>query len=98
MSTSKVSIHDPHGSSAHDAQGPAPPLERALHRLWSHPHRVLKNLSCAYRDGILTLRGRVPTYYLKQLAQAAVANVEGVVQIDNQIEVSAAGHRWAKSP
>jgi osmotically-inducible protein OsmY len=38
-------------------------------------------------NGVLRLRGRVPSYYLKQLAQAAAANMEGVKRIENHIEV-----------
>jgi hypothetical protein len=38
---------------------------------------------------VLTLRGRLPTYYLKQMALAAVAAVEGVRRIDDRVEVAA---------
>ncbi len=50
---------------------------------------ALRQLSCEFRAGVLTLRGRLPSYYLKQMAQAAVAAVEGVERVDNQIEVVA---------
>lgn len=33
------------------------------------------------------IRGRVPTFYLKQLLQDALKQVEGVRRIDNRIEV-----------
>jgi osmotically-inducible protein OsmY len=36
---------------------------------------------------VLRLRGRLSTYYQKQLAQEAVKNLEGVAQILNDIEV-----------
>jgi hypothetical protein len=49
----------------------------------------LRNVSCDFSGGVLTLQGRVPTYYLKQLAQASVADVPGVVEIDNRVEVAA---------
>lgn len=48
----------------------------------------LRTLSCDFAGGVLTLHGRVPTYYLKQLAQAAVVGVPGVVEIDNRVEVA----------
>jgi osmotically-inducible protein OsmY len=35
----------------------------------------------------VVLKGCLPTYYLKQVAQEAVDHLEGVVPIDNQIEV-----------
>ena len=36
---------------------------------------------------MLVLRGCLPTYYLKQIAQEAVAPLEGVERIDNRIQV-----------
>ena len=58
-------------------------------RLHGNGYRVLKNIACDYRDGVLTLRGRLPSYYLKQVAQETVARIAGVQRIDNQIEVLA---------
>jgi osmotically-inducible protein OsmY len=51
----------------------------------------LRDVSCDYSGGILTLRGRVPTYHLKQIAQASVADVPGVVEVHNRVEVASAG-------
>ena len=47
----------------------------------------LRNVSCEFSGGVLILRGRVPTYHLKQLAQASVADVPGVVEVHNRVEV-----------
>ena len=47
----------------------------------------LREVACDFSGGILTLRGRVPSYHLKQLAQAAVAEVPGVVEVHNRVEV-----------
>jgi hypothetical protein len=58
--------------------------ERCLRRL---PYLALRNVSCAWHDGVLVLRGCLPTYYLKQLAQEAVAPLAGARRIDNQIQV-----------
>jgi hypothetical protein len=59
--------------------------ERALH---SGPYPALKKLSCDYRGGVLVLRGCLPTYYLKQIAQEVVAHqVKGAGRLDNQIQV-----------
>jgi osmotically-inducible protein OsmY len=49
----------------------------------------LRDVSCDFSGGILTLRGRVPSYHLKQLAQASVASVPGVVEVHNRVEVTA---------
>jgi hypothetical protein len=37
---------------------------------------------------VLTLRGHLPSYYLKQLAQEAVADTPGVGRVENQIDVT----------
>jgi hypothetical protein len=47
----------------------------------------LRDLSCDFSGGVLTLTGRVPSYHLKQLAQTAVAELPGVVEIDNHVVV-----------
>jgi osmotically-inducible protein OsmY len=57
--------------------------------LESAPYFALRDIICASQDGVLTLRGRLPSYYLKQLAQTVVADVEGVTRIVNEIEVMA---------
>ena len=57
----------------------------------------LRDLSCDFSGGVLTLRGRVPTYYLKQLAQEAVADVPGVIEVDNHVEVDASGRYSAST-
>ena len=61
--------------------------EVALGRLWEKAYLTLRRVSCECADGVLTLHGRVPSYYLKQLAQEAVAEVPGVREIVNAIEV-----------
>ena len=69
---------------------PADLAERALR---SSPYLALRNVACDYRGGVLTLRGCLPTYYLKQVAQAVVARVEGVRYVVNEIEVVCAAMR-----
>ncbi|HUT93246.1 MAG TPA: BON domain-containing protein [Thermoguttaceae bacterium] len=51
------------------------------------PYVTVRNVSCECDGGVLFLRGRLPSYYQKQLAQEAVAELEGVTQIVNQTEV-----------
>jgi len=70
---------------ATEARNPQTDLvERCLR---SNPYLALKNISCDLLDGVLVLRGCLPTYYLKQIAQEAVASLEGIERIDNQIQV-----------
>ncbi|MCA9068871.1 MAG: BON domain-containing protein [Planctomycetaceae bacterium] len=49
--------------------------------------RLSQNLTCEFREGLLLLRGRVSSYYHKQVAQEAVRRLDAVDQIINQIEV-----------
>lgn len=71
------------------ASGYPTPVERAEQRLRSNPYLALKNITCEERPGVLILRGQLPTYYLKQMASAAVADLDGTEEIINQIEVVA---------
>jgi len=67
---------------------PAAAAELATHRLREANLRFRKYVSCEYLEGVLLLQGRVPTYYLKQIAQTVVARVPGVERVDNRIQVS----------
>lgn len=48
----------------------------------------LWNVACELVEGVLILRGRVSTYYLKQLAQTAVMATQKVETLENRIEVT----------
>lgn len=61
--------------------------EGAENCLRHNSYLALKNVRCDYHEGVLTLRGCLPTYYLKQMAQSVVARIEGVQRIVNEIEV-----------
>ncbi|WP_406695619.1 BON domain-containing protein [Singulisphaera sp. Ch08] len=62
-------------------------------RLRGSGYLALRGLSCELHAGIARLRGRVPTYYLKQVAQAIVSEIDGVRQVINQIEIVAPAGR-----
>jgi hypothetical protein len=62
-------------------------VERAEARLRSSAYRELRDVFCSYRDGILTLHGRVSSFYLKQLAQALTAGLDGIARLNNRLEV-----------
>jgi len=49
-----------------------------------------RQIELEYREGILFLRGHLPSFYQKQLAQEAIRNLDGVNQIVNKIEVRTA--------
>ena len=59
----------------------------ALGRFRSCHNFELQRLLCEVRAGILTIRGQVSSYYLKQLAQETVRSLEGVIRIVNHLEV-----------
>jgi len=59
----------------------------ARRRLQSSPYGALRQLTCVYEDGVLSLQGQVSSYFQKQLAQAMVAGIDGVRQVDNQLVV-----------
>jgi hypothetical protein len=52
---------------------------------------VLDRVRCDFDDGVLLLCGQVPSYYLKQVAQEAVAGLSGVRLVRNELDVVAGG-------
>ena len=48
----------------------------------------LRNLRVAVDAGEVVLRGRLPSYYLTQLALTKAMRVEGVARVRNEIQVS----------
>ena len=72
----------------------SPPLRREeaiLHaaesRLKNSQYAALKHVWCEFHDGVLILRGRLCSHYLKQIAQSLVQDLEGVEEVANYIEV-----------
>ena len=43
-----------------------------------------------YVQGVLILQGRLPSFYLKQVLQIRLRDLEGVERIDNRVEVVSA--------
>jgi osmotically-inducible protein OsmY len=72
-----------------------PPADAAEGRLRGSSYLALRNVSCECKGGVLTLRGRLPSYHLKQVAEALVLGVEGVRRVENLIEVVASAPRHA---
>jgi len=61
--------------------------EAAEGRLRKSGHFGLRSVSCESRQGVLVLRGRVSSYYCKQLAQELVRRINGAETIVNRVEV-----------
>jgi hypothetical protein len=56
-------------------------------RLRNSEYLELRHVSCDFDNGVLTLRGRVPSYHLKQLAQSLLGELAGILKLNNQLEV-----------
>jgi osmotically-inducible protein OsmY len=48
----------------------------------------VRRVQCEVREGILFLRGKVSSYFLKQLAQESVRSVKGTYGVANFVEVT----------
>jgi osmotically-inducible protein OsmY len=71
-----------------DPKSTTEPIAAVAQRLIVHqPHLSVQRIWCDFEAGRLFLRGQVPSFYFKQLAQEAVADLDGVQQIVNEIEV-----------
>jgi len=64
--------------------------ESARKRLRSSPYLPVRSLSCEFDRGVLRLRGRLSSFYQKQLAQQAVVGLSGVEEVVNEVVVAPA--------
>jgi osmotically-inducible protein OsmY len=56
-------------------------------RILHHPHLKAQRIWCEFDGGNLLLRGQVPSFFFKQLAQQAMLGLDNVRQVVNEIEV-----------
>ncbi len=62
--------------------------EKARSALQSSSYQAVRDVSCEVCDCVLILRGRVPSFYMKQIAQTVVRHLlDGSLVLDNQLEV-----------
>ena len=64
-------------------------VQTAEVQLRQNPCMCVRGLTCEYCAGLLVLRGRVSSYYHKQIAQETVKGIEGVDRVVNDTEVVA---------
>ncbi len=64
-----------------------PPARQIAERLRATGYLTLRDVGCEVRDGVAYLEGRLRSHYLKQTAQAAASEVEGIRAVDNRIVV-----------
>ena len=62
-------------------------VRQARAALQSAGYRALADLDCCVVDGSIVLSGTVPSYYLKQVAQAVVLRLATAWRVDNCVSV-----------
>jgi osmotically-inducible protein OsmY len=50
-------------------------------------YHAVRTVRCTFDQGVLVLEGRLRTFFEKQMAQELVADIEGVKQVVNHVEV-----------
>ena len=60
----------------------------AIAALTGSKYAALRRLNCSVSAGVVEISGTVSSFYLKQLAQAAVLQLSGVRTVRNLIEVT----------
>ena len=61
--------------------------EEVTESLKAAGYRALLAVVCHYHEGVLVLQGRVPSFYLKQVAQVQASKVPDVEVIVNRVTV-----------
>lgn len=62
-------------------------IDLARERLASSSYPSLRTLRCYFHEGVLTLRGCVPNYHLRQVAWKLVGELPGVEEFVDRVEV-----------
>lgn len=81
-----VTVHAKRRDQGHDADQVL--QQRAESLLRNSPYLTGQRLDLESQEGRLTLKGKVSTYFQKQMAQESLKVMDGVVAIDNQLEVT----------
>jgi hypothetical protein len=66
-------------------------LAAARNKLRASGYLLLGTVICEVVDGIITVRGSVPTFYLKQVAQEVLLQVASDQGVRNRLEVRGPG-------
>ena len=64
-----------------------PVLEQISNRLRQSNYREMRGISCDFQAGVAILQGRVCSFYAKQTAQELIRHIDGVTEIQNDLEV-----------
>jgi hypothetical protein len=73
-------------------------VRQAAERLGAYEHirAHAKRISFEFRDGVLTAKGTLPSFYLKQVLQTVLRDLPGVLRIENRVVVDAGPREKAK--
>jgi len=79
-------------SSSSRAEPPPSPSAKTAgavqQQLRTSAYVALRDVRCVADEGVVVLRGRVPSFHLKQLAQEVVRHTDGECRIVNDLEVA----------
>ncbi len=62
-------------------------VRRIHHAVEQHPHIRPHRLRYEATAGRVFIRGRVASFFEKQMAQEALRSIDGIAAIDNELEV-----------
>lgn len=65
----------------------------ASSRLAESGYLELEAVRCSARERVITVAGKVSSFYLKQLAQSLIGHLPGVRRVDNRLEVQSGRNR-----
>ncbi len=71
------------------------PASLTAARLRRSGYPFLWGVTCEFSDGLLSLSGTVPTFFLKQVAQELASRTPGVREVNNRLHVTGLSHRAA---
>jgi len=55
--------------------------------LHSSPYAAIRRLHCEVTEAVVFVYGVVPSYFLKQVAQTLLKQLEGILNVSNMVEV-----------
>lgn len=79
-------LHSPETPHCLSAAG-CPLSDRVSRAIEGNPYLARRNLRFEAHQGRVVLRGRVASFFQKQMAQEALRAVDGVAEIENELEV-----------
>ncbi|MFG0263310.1 MAG: BON domain-containing protein [Novipirellula sp. JB048] len=61
--------------------------QMATERFRTCSYSAIRHVHCRFHEGVLVLSGQVPTFYMKQVAQELIRNLNSIEQINNRLHV-----------